>query len=156
MVRTVLVAAVYVALLATTFGAALDSFIFDMSPKNGCRVFHADEYGDVGIRAAVTETAIAADIPFMSNVERGDGRITKSTAPYDGNPCDEAALDGYRTDEFVLVSYGSTGGSLSLATLALGASASATLLLGWQAARLIVTGVVWLARRGRRAPTGRV
>ena len=143
----VLAAAVYAALLCVAFGAAVDSFVFEMLPKNGCRVYHADGYDYRWSRIMVAETAIAADVPLMSNIESSDGRVTKNTAPYDGNPCDDAALDKYRTDEFVLVSYGSTGG-LGIKTVVLGAVALATIPLGWPAARLIVAGIVMMRERG--------
>lgn len=146
---TVLVAVVYVSLLVAAFGAALDSFVYEMLPKNGCRAYHADGYDDPWSRVVVAETTIAADVPLMSNIESSDGRVTKSTVPYDGNPCDEAALDEYRTDDFVLVSYASTGG-LGMTTVVLGAVALATIPLGWPAATLIVIGAVWLLSRGGR------
>lgn len=146
---TVLAAAVYVTLLTLAFGAAIDSFVFEMLPKNGCRVYLADGYDYRWSRTMVAETAIAVDVPLMSNIESGDGRVTKSTAPYDGDPCDDAALDKYRTDEFVLVSYGSTGG-LGMKTVALGIVALATIPLGWPAARLVAAVIVRV--RERSAP----
>ena len=143
------VVVVYAVLLVAAFGAALDSFVYEMLPKNGCRVYYADGYGDPWSRVVVAETIIAADVLLMSNIESSDGRVTKSIVPYDGNPCNEAALDEYRTDDFVLVSYASTGG-LGMTTVVLGAVAFATIPLGWPAATFIVLGAVWLLSRGGR------
>ena len=120
----------YIAVILIVSGMALDSFIFDTLPKNGCRVYHADEYDNRWHRTVVMETTIAADIEWRSNVEHADGRITKSIAPYDGNPCDAAELDEYRTDKYRMDSYANTGGPFRISTIVFGGLAAILTIAG--------------------------
>ena len=130
---------VYVVLVAVAAVSAADALVYDMTPKNGCRVYLADD--DPHSRGAlVVETAILADVPWGST-EYKDGRIIQSTVPYDGDPCDEPALDQYETDEYELWSYANTGGPLRVTTFLMVGLVVFVVGGGWWASGLVVAGM---------------
>ena len=132
--------AVYVVLVAVVVASAAEAFVYDRTPKNGCRAYLVDD--DPNSRGAlVAETVILADIPWGSNIEHKDGRIIKSTIPYDGNPCDEPALDQYKTNEYELSSYANTGGPMRVTTFLMLGLVVFVVGGGWWASGMVVAGV---------------
>ena len=138
--RVALVWAVYLTLVGGTFLAAFDALMFDMTPKQECWVFRSDGGSDtrIGTHDTVTTTDF---IPPEMDVEHQDGFIAKSTAPYGDDPCDNPELDEYRTGEYTIISYASTGGPYRVVTIVLGVLFVATIVVGWRVSKMVLAGV---------------